>query len=306
MPSKERRRNLPNVLRCLNKACLHTFDVTPELELPMRCPECGGRMSVRCGTAPRPHAGRDHRCYKPAKRGQPCNRHGGSAKVKRGPEHPAWTDGHRSRYARVPQRYRRAVEEAMDDPLAQREMRLQLALFDALQVESLERLGTGESGEAWLAIGDHARGIKLQLSAIRRAREEGEVRTADRLTRELLAKMEDEVLPMMDRGVGEEAARRELIDIMVKRSRILRVQQQGEQTVPVAVLATMQARFAYLVTKYLTDPRTLLMMVAELRESEFPGWTAAEPAIRRLTQPPMVDVTPGHGGSSRAATNGAS
>jgi hypothetical protein len=218
------------------------------------------------------------------KRGWRCKRHGRNSL--KGPDSPSWKDGSRSRYARVPARYRRAVEEAMDDPLAQREMRMQLALLDAMQAELLDRLGSGESGEAWTRVGTSAATVRSRLKEIRRAGEAGDSRRAGRLARDLLSLMEDDVLPLMEGGAGEESARRELVDLMVKRARLLRVQQQGEQTVPVAVLAALQARFAYLATKYFADLRTLALFVAELREAEFPGWTSAEPVIRRLTQAP--------------------
>ncbi len=260
----------PNLLRC--PACEHTEELTAAHELPVACPSCGRWQRVRCGS---PRRGRPGLlCHMLVKPGRRCNKlHGG--KSPKGPASALWKTGEHSRY--VPARYAAAFRSGMTDPLVQTSQRVQLAMLEGLQEEALKRLDTGESGEAWAALQASGKGIKRQLGEIKTAgSEEGGSRRAGELAQALLRQLEEEHLPLVERGTREEAAREELVSLYQKRARLIRVQQHGERTVPVEVLAVLHARFVSLMAKYVTETRDLTRLVAELREAAMPGWTGAE------------------------------
>lgn len=266
----------PNILRCLD--CEHEAPLTPERyeSLPLRCPECDGPWRVRCGSKLR---NKDRVCRKFVKPGQRCKMlHGG--KSLKGPESPTWKHGGRSRY--VPPRWETLYERSMRDPLAQRSMQRQLALFEGLIDDALKRIDTGESGAAWSELKTRGDSIRRSLRDIKQAGQQGDARRAGRLAQGLLSEIEEELLPVIERGVGQEAARNELAELFRKRARLLRVQQQGEKTVSISHLAALQARFVSLVLKYLDDQRLIAQFVAELREESLPGWKEADKQIRRL------------------------
>lgn len=208
-----------------------------------------------------------------------CKYHGG--KSLKGTAHPRFNKGEHSAY--VPARYLEDFEEALADPMAQGEQTQHLAGLEAIWREAFRRLGGSESGEAWNLIGKATQKLSGLLRELRRAQARDDKDAAGDLLSEILGLIEDEVIPLSRRGVGEEAARRELIDLSVKRSRLLRVKQQGERTVPVEALAVLQAQFAYLVAKYIDDPRSRSSMVAELREKTLPGWAQAGLNPQRIT-----------------------
>lgn len=283
-----------NLLACKAKTCPWEVDFDPETHrLPLPCPTCGGQTQVRCGARLRGRP--DTRCMKWAKIGGRCRLHGRNAR--KGSEVGTFKHGERSKYnpkRYIPPRYREVYEHAQTDPVAQREMTHQLSMMAGMEDEAAKRVGTGESGAAWRELQARGREVGSQIQELRRLQASGEnpQRRGELLT-EIFAKVEGELLPTIDQGLGEEHAREELTTLYTKRARIMRVQQQGEDTVPRAVLSTFQAFFAALMGKYLTDQAARSRMIAELREAELPGWEAA--GLSRYAGARQIEAGNGHG-----------
>ncbi len=68
----------------------------------------------------------------------------------------------------------------------------------------------------------------------------------------------------------------ELQELFLRRARLIRVQQQGEQTVPVTVLYVLQAQFVAMITKHLPEADRLTALLADMREMQMPGLTDIE------------------------------
>lgn len=287
----------PNLIRCLDKTCGWETDLTRDHELPMPCPDCGGRAQVRCGGGLRGRPD-SRRCRIVTKPGERCHRlHGG--KSLKGVASPNFKTGEYSLYnpaRKVPHRYRKTYGPALDDPLAQREMRHELAMMAAMEDELAERLDSTESGAAWREL----QGIGRKLSKLIRDLR-GTPPTADaaerrqELARQVFGLIESDLLPTIEGGMGEECARTELVRIYEKRARLIRVQQQGEDTVPASVLSTFQSVFIHLARKYIDDRRSLSLLVAELMESELPGWEAAK--LSRFAQAEPKKIGPSGNGT---------
>lgn len=271
---------MPNLLRCKSKDCAHTvpFDGQP---LPARCDVCGGPATIRCGSSPRPSSGRDHPCYAACKPGKRCGKHGG--KALKGPASPRWKHGRHSKY--VPGRWLESYGEALSDPMAQRQMTRQLALMRAMEDDFLQRLSTTESGESWEEAGKSAAKVRRQLAILRGAQAGKDKARAGQAVGAIMELLETELLPVLEQGAREEAAMEELQALWIRRGRLIRVQQQGEDKVPVETLSALQARFAALISKYLADdPRKLAHLVSELREAAMPGWMNAGLDARSLAE----------------------
>ena len=68
----------------------------------------------------------------------------------------------------------------------------------------------------------------------------------------------------------------DLQELFLRRARLIRVQQQGEQTVPVTVLYVLQAQFVAMITKHLPEPERLTAFLADMKRQAMPGWTDIE------------------------------
>ncbi len=257
----------PNRIRCHD--CDHDQPLTRELAqtLPSPCPECGGRWQTRCGAKLR---GKPRTCRKFVKAGNRCKLHGGASL--KGPAAGAFVDGSQSKFW-VPPRYLDAYSRGMDDPLTQGSQRRQLALLDGLQEEALRRIGTGEAGALWEELRGEAEKLGKQFQRL----EEADAEQAQGLTDGILQVVKAVLLPLIQAGADEEAARRELVDLFRRRAKLIRVEQQGQKTVSQVTLDTQLHRFLSLVTKYLGDDRkTLSRFLAEIRQESVPGWKAAD------------------------------
>jgi hypothetical protein len=161
-------------------------------------------------------------------------------------------------------------------------MRFQLAILEGLQDEALRRLETGESGEAWAELQVIGKSLAGKLREIKALQKTDDGKAASVTARKMLVEIEDQLLPLIERGVKEEAGREEIVDLFVKRAKIIRVQQQGERTVPIETLGALQARFIAMMTKYVTDPRAISRLIGELREAALPGWSLAVQAVPKV------------------------
>lgn len=257
----------PNRMRCND--CNHDQPLTTELaeKLPSPCPKCGGRWQARCGAKLR---GKDRTCRKWVKPGTRCKLHGGASL--KGPAAGAFVDGSLSKFW-VPPRYQDAYSRGMDDPLTQGSQRRQLALLDGLQEEALRRIGTGEAGSLWDELRGEAEKLGKQLQKL----DEADAEQAATLTDGIIGVVRSVLLPLIQAGADEEAARRELVDLFTRRGKLIRVEQQGQKTVSQVTLDTQLHRFLSLAVKYLGDDRKAMSrLLAEVRQESVPGWKAAD------------------------------
>lgn len=187
-----------------------------------------------------------------------CKLHGGRQLV--GEQSPHFKDGTRSKYSpkryrdHVPRKYLDAYDQSMNDPVAQREHSRQLSVISGIERELLDRMGTGESGEVWRRLQE----ITVEVKALLRpGRGDGPVASAARA--DAMGMVEGELLPLISQGVGEESARQEYVSLVQRRSKLIRVQQQGERTIDVEVVGVMLARWAAIqsevVTEKVRDPK---------------------------------------------------
>jgi predicted RNA-binding Zn-ribbon protein involved in translation (DUF1610 family) len=256
----------PNLLSC--KKC--TWQIPDDKRsLPSACPECGRPVVARCGQLKR--KGSADLCRRLVKRGEACKRHRGNG-VSGGVEHYAFQHGRRSLY--VPARYIEAHGISMGNPLAQREVRHEIALLDAMIEEASGRIGDTESGQAWRALGEVVESLRADLAAIRAAVDFGDSEDATDRCAALLERLQSDLFPVVENGLGEENARAEVVRLSEAKSRIVRVQQQGEDVVPIAVLRTFQAVVARILRDKVADVDLLLEIIAEIRRAGVPGHQA--------------------------------
>lgn len=282
---------LPNLLTC--HKCPWQVPDDGRI-LPARCPECGKVVRVRCGQPKRakhaPGGTARELCRQLVARGAACRRHCGNGRA--GVDHKSYVHGGRSRY--VPARYLAAHGLSMAEPLAQREMRHEIALLDAMIEEASARIGESESGRAWEALGAVVENLRGDLQDLRSAVAMGDSEAATDLSAALMARLQDDLFPVVADGLGEENARAEVARLTDVKARLVKVQQSGEDSVPIVVLRTFQSRIAVILRDRITDdPELLLAIVNDIRREAIPGWNAiprADELVKRVASVPVVDL----------------
>lgn len=279
---------LPNLFVCTD--CNYEAPITHESQWPQKkpkgkpratCPSCGKPVLPRCGAdrteRRKAMPGGNHYCYARASPGGRCRRHGKHAA--KGVDHYAFgtgekdpdtgetpLPGEKSRYS--PARW---IEESdlLDDDDVQRTQRHQLVILNRLEAEAVARLDTGESGAAWAALRAKGKSIRSRLDAIKSAGAAGNATEASSLAQGLLRFLEAELLPVIDDGVGEEAGREEITSLIVKRSRVVRVANQAEATMPVEQVRVMAAQFESVLREFVSAEA--FPMVASRLRTIVPG-----------------------------------
>lgn len=221
-----------------------------------------------------------------------CCLHGGRSlrgRAHPGFEHGGWAKDTPKTYRdQVPPKYRDGYDAAINDPVAQREHSRQLSVIHAMEGDLLERMGTGESGEAWARVQEVGREVRGLIRDSVKAEERGAELPAAMARGEALDKVDGELLPLIEHGAGEERSRQEYVDLVQRRSKLIRVQQQGERTVPVEVLGVLVARLAAIqsevITKKVKDPKAardiLNALITRTRVEALPG--GGEGMMRRV------------------------
>ena len=176
---------------------------------------------------------------RPATERDRCRLHGGRSK--RGPAHPAFIDGRKSRDY-VPDKLRHDYERALADPDLI-STRRQIAMLDARGAELLRQLGRLEKREAWAAVVTH-------FDALERARAAGK--------REELETALDGLREAVNEGATEsqiwaelrsiDESRRRLAETERKRLEVMRQFVSADR-----VMATFAA-VARLIAQHVTDP----------------------------------------------------
>lgn len=264
---RAKRGEIKNILRC--RACKHWW--RPEGKDIPPCPKCGGAVTLRCGS-PRRKKLDEHPCFQGvAYWGGRCEIHG--KKALKGPANPKWGTGKNPEEAGkhsvwVPARWRKAYDQAVRDP-QKGEMVVDLGLLDAMRDETLRRVGTGESGMAWKRLGELGQKAERALDAMHAAAEAGDADRVAKAGNQLVDILEVELLPTLKDGVGEEAIRTELTDLIQVRARAARVQQlgqtQSQKMVPIETVVALLSRVTMIVTRHVPDRRTASALVEELR-----------------------------------------
>lgn len=221
-----------------------------------------------------------------------CKFHGGASL--RGRASPQFIHGGRAKDRpktyrdQVPPKYRDGYDQAINDPVAQREHSRQLSVIHAMEGDLLERMGAAESGEAWAEVQRVGREVRGLIRDSVKAEERGAELPAAMARGEALDRVEGELLPLIEHGAGEERSRQEYVDLVQRRSKLIRVQQQGERTVPVEVLGVLVARLAAIqsevITKKVKDPKAardiLNALITRTRVEALPG--GGEGMMRRV------------------------
>lgn len=199
-----------------------------------------------------------------------CRAHDGRAWV--GPSNPGYIDGRATRLEKyLPNRYKEGYAEALDDPLVQREHAEQLAIIDRMQIETLKRFDTSESGEAWKRVCQSAkacRGIEAEMGSAREI-ENLELYTAKR--DELLAHVLHDLLPSIETGAREDEARDELVRLFKDRASLMKVKAASERMVPIELLGLVLIKSVHIVAEEVDDPRTISRVADRLRREPIPG-----------------------------------
>lgn len=203
-----------------------------------------------------------------------CRAHDGRAWV--GPANPHYIDGRATRLEKyLPERYREGYAEALDDPLVQREHAEQLAILDRMQIETLQRFDTSESGEAWKRVCTSAQACRALESEMDAARGAGgeienlEVYTAKR--DELVMHVLHDLLPTIETGAREDEARDELVRLFKDRASLMKVKAASERMVPIELLGLVLIKSVHIVAEEVDDPRTISRVADRLRREPIPG-----------------------------------
>lgn len=269
----------PQALRCIK--CPHMVELLDPDQVPEdptrkrkehptmpRCEKCGGVMRILCQAPPR--AARQHRCLRFAEPGRRCKLHGKNAA--KGTRQGKFKDGKRSKFMLA--RWADVYFESLDDPDAQRSQRHQLAVIAAMSEELLQRMETGESATAWQTLKRFARQMRRELLAIKQSATAGTPEAAAEagaLANSLMRFLETDLLPVIDGGVGSEAARMELVRLYKDRARLIKVEQEASKSVPLEVLFVQQAQILQIMMRHLHDqPRVRVLIAADMRDLAMP------------------------------------
>lgn len=122
-----------------------------EKSVEKKCLECG-EVHARCiGHKKRKNSpdGKLHPCQKyPLKSRSGCRLHGGKTLL--GKAHPNFTDGRQSKYQFMPNLLATRVETLVFDAIENLETSIRIQM--TLESQMYEKLGTGESSEAWIKL----------------------------------------------------------------------------------------------------------------------------------------------------------
>lgn len=171
----------------------------------------------------------------------------------------------------MPERYREGYLAGLDDPLVQREQKRELSVIDELAKEAFSRFDTGESGGVWDALGEAVKDCGDLESEIAKARADGDQEGEAIAKERLLAIFTREVLPIIRRGAGEEGAKRELLDLYERRSKLIKIQADTQRTVPIEILGILIYRMAAILVEEVEDGGILFRCVARIRKEPIPG-----------------------------------
>lgn len=131
----------------------------------------------------------------PMKEVERCRHHGGKSLV--GTENPNYKTGKHSRFASLPSRLQERAEAGMKDPDLI-SVRGDITVNDAIQEDLWQKLDTGESTDAWSAVG----GV---LNNIRRAMDVGGEEGVD-----ILQSSVQRLQQLVNKGMSELSLRREI------------------------------------------------------------------------------------------------
>lgn len=268
----------PQILRCVD--CRHAVPLTdpdqyryPESKIPgvhrAACPQCGGRMRILCG-GPCKRDSNKH-CERFGKRpGVRCKQHGGNAA--KGIAHGNYKHGKNSKF--VLPRYAAAHGLSMEDLEGQMSSRHQIGVIAGMEEELQRRLETGESAAAWKVLQAYGQQLERDLVAIQEAGSSGTPegqREAGLLAQDLLRSLQNDLLPVLTRGVGKEASRVELVKLYGQRARLISVEQAGAKTVPLETVLLLVAQLNQMIMLHLVDhPRARKLIANDLREMILP------------------------------------
>lgn len=188
-------------------------------------------------------------CRAPAMTNGRCRIHGGKSPAA-GPQHPNWKTGYYSKA--VPDYIRERIKAGDSDPQVLSHRR-DLALLDARLDKLVERLDEGGSTRLWMR-------LKAEWQAMLEARE------AQDMTR--LAKALDIIGEVINSGVDEEQAWRELRDVVKDRRDQATHEHKRTLELSQAIrpdeLGAMAVRIGNLIRREVTDPAARERIAVEL------------------------------------------
>lgn len=137
--------------------------------------------------------------------------------------------------------------QAREDREAQGQMVHQLAILAAMEDECNARVGTGESAATWKRLGSLAKQARKLMDSIADAAAARDLKKANEQSQALMAHLARELLPTIEDGVGEEAARAELRHVIVTRGKQLTVSTKIQALLTPAAMHTVLARLLFII-----------------------------------------------------------
>lgn len=200
-----------------------------------------------------------------------CRFHGGA--VPTGPNHWNWKGGRYSRFA--PNRYLRAVTEALDDPNLT-SLRESIALIDARLVEELQGLDSTGSQETWKELADLAVRVEVEVS-------KGEDCSSTAM--QMVQKVRD--------GVGAEAKWEGLMDTIERRARLAEREKSRERDQKAYMTADQvlefTTRLVEIVGSLIDDRRVFQSFLDQIQATPA---IARLPGKKALAEPIEAEIVP--------------